>query len=1318
MESEQSNYNEHPQRLPSSVDTVDSQAVPSIDSAVSSEMTGDANNAMWTKDAEGMTGLEPFPVVGIGASAGGLKALESFFQHLPETSGMAFVIVQHLSPDYKSELVMLLQRHTSMEVIQITEDMAVQPNVVYVIPPNKVLTIQDGRLQLTQRHRESRKHGPIDAFFTSLASERLELAVAIVLSGTGSDGSIGIKAIKEQGGITMAQRPEDAEYDGMPRSAIATNCVELIGSTQDLAEWLVNYHANVKRIRVPSLESTLADDGTSVLAQILILLHDRVGHDFSAYKETTILRRIGRRMRITDIDTMADYLSVLKQDKKECKALFHDFLISVTNFFRDPEVFQAVAQTVVEQIVPVASSKKQLRIWVPGCATGEEVYSLAMLVDEVVSKRNGAVDVQFFATDIDQDALAFAEKGFYPDSIAANVSAERLLRYFTRESGGYRIKKSIREQILFANHSLISDPPFSRLDFISCRNLLIYLSRTTQEKIFALFHYALRADGYLLLGTSESAESVSNLFASVDQKHRIFQRKEAVRNQPAAFALPKQRTVSIDRNRLPSGITRQGDPNLTEGYQQWRLQHHAPPVILVDEQYNLVHLYGSAGRYLQIQEGPATLNILDAILPELRLRLRTALYDAVQNRLQTEHTQRVTIQERDLYLHLRVGPVEQPQLPDNVVEIVFMEFPAAFVPSLVSKSSLAGDDTNLAERLEEELIRTKEQLQTTVEEYESSNEELQASNEELQSMNEELQSTTEQLETSKEELQSVNEELIIVNQELKEKVDELDRANSDLQNLMASTEIATLFVDRELKIQRYTPKTEEIFNIMPMDVGRPLMHLSHRLRNDSLPQDVQEVLNTLVPKEFEVAAEDGRWYMTYMIPYRTSEDKIDGVVASFVDISKLKAARDALAEREIQQTMVAKLGRLAIEGMATGDLLSTALHEISQHLDIDYGDVWVLDDDNETLRLQELYIADEQLHSFSSPERFPRGARTQADYVLASATPTIFTQLDREERFEPAPYLLERGLTSGVNLVIPGAANAYGIIGLYTSETWYHREENIDFLLGLFHLVGEAIGRKRSEQELRALQAELEERVLIRTSELERSNDELDRFAYVASHDLKAPLRAITNLATWTIEDANEHLPKTSRDHLVKLLGRVERMQQLLEDLLLYSRADRFRHTPEWVDGEALVRDALNLVDIPPEFTVKIAKDMPGFHAEWTPLELTLRNLIGNAIKHHDRRDGTVEISAVERDDVVEFTVRDDGPGIADEYHDRIFAMFQTLRPRDEVEGSGLGLAIVKKTIESRGGIITVKSQKGKGTMFRFTWPLQTQDKRNRITAE
>lgn len=1257
-----------------------------------------------------------FPVVGIGASAGGLRALEQFFRHLPDETGMAFVIVQHLAPNYKSELAMLLQRHTSLEVQQITDGLAVHPNAIYVIPPGQELSLEGEVLRLTQRGPHSRSRSPIDVFFHALANELSERAVAIVLSGTGTDGTNGVKAVKENGGFTMAQEPTDAEYDGMPKSAIGTNCIDLVAPATELAERLVSYRQSVLKVQFPQLAESLANSDTDILQRILVQLRERVGHDFTNYKHSTILRRIGRRMRVQNIDDMADYLSYLRRDHQEVQALFRDFLISVTNFFRDPQAFEALE----EQVMPKLFSRKQqpveqLRIWVPGCATGEEAYSLAILLSEYAAKNEARPDIQIFATDIDREALAFAQRGFYSDAITSEVGTERLQRFFRKEAAGYRVTKEIREKILFASHNLVTDPPFSRLDFIACRNLLIYLERPLQETVFGLFHYALQPGGYLFLGSSESPDVAQDLFSAVDKKHRVFQRRDSVITEPRFLA-----TSNRPKPRMQQPSTREEQrqqlSQVEEQYQQWRLQQYAPPALLVDNNHKIVHLFGNARRYVQMNEGPATLNVLDAILAPLRIELRTALYEAFQNQTHTvSRLQQITIDDEPVQLRFQVGPVKIQNFPDALVEVVFEEYPTSLlIPTSVESESDAEVNT-LAQQLEEELVRTKERLQTTIEEYESSNEELQASNEELQSMNEELQSTTEQLETSKEELQSVNEELIVVNQELKEKIEALSQANGDLQNLMASTEIGTIFLDRELRVKRFTPRAEEVFHIMPMDVGRPFAHLSHTLQFADLEETVRTVLDRLVPKEFEVPTKDDRWYILHILPYRTLDDKIDGVVITCVDVTKLKETETALARREAQQAMIATLGRTALEGATESALLKTALDELCKHLDADYCDVWELESEGSTLTRRAVSKSDSLRRIQSSRsltdadiEPLKNQPGEQASAVLETLTkPIVIADLATEDRFRPAKHLTDLALHSGVTLAIPGVELPFGLLGIYSSDRRNFQQEDVEFLQGIAHLLAEAIERKRAEEELHAFKAILEERVTERTAELERSNQELDSFAYVASHDLKAPLRAITYLANWTLEDAGDILPEASKEHLQKLLGRVERMQQLLEDLLIYSRADRIRHTPEAINSSELIQDALNLLSIPASFTVAVPQDGLHFRAERVPLELVLRNLVGNAIKHHHSQSGTVTIDATDQGDWVVFTVQDDGPGIATQHHERIFHMFQTLRSRDEIEGSGMGLAVVKKTVEGRGGSISLESAEGKGTLFRFTWPKQ-----------
>jgi two-component system CheB/CheR fusion protein len=869
----------------------ESRPEPPSDENAPSEGDAPSHEAVPGGHGEALT----FSIVGVGASAGGLKAFCEFFAGLPAAPDMAFVLVQHLAPDHESELAELLQNHTPLRVVQVTDGVEVEPGGVYVIPPGKALSIRDGVLHLAEPERPHGHRAPIDDFFRSLAADQGERAACVVLSGTGSDGTLGLKTLKEAGGLTAAQDPGDAEYDGMPRSAVGTGFVDVVLPARGLGARLVELRKQGLPL-APTAEP--GEDDNEALAQIFARLRAGTGHDFSRYKQTTVLRRVGRRMQVTGAGDLADYLQALRKDPREVEALLKDLLISVTNFFRDPEAFAVLERRAIPKMFEGKGAGDQVRVWVPGCATGEEAYSLAILLCEHAAALDYPPELQIFATDIDEEALQFARTGVYPETIAADVMTERLDRFFDREGEHYRVKESLRECVLFAEHNLLKDPPFSKLDLISCRNLLIYLQRDTQQQVFELFAYALRDPGFLFLGTSESVEGTKELFATLDKKRRLFQGRGVMRHGLRFPAMPPLSARAIRKGQAPTndGTNEDDAPaSLDDLHERLLLRHHAPPSVIVSQSHEILHVAGDVGRYLTFAPGRPTTDLLKVVRPGLRPELRTALFHAVEKQRVTDRLRvRTRIDDAPVYVVLTIRPLRDTDGAGGLVQIVFEEEPAA-----VSAVAPADQEKSPAvEHLETELQRTRDRLQSTVEEYETSTEELKASNEELLSMNEELQSTTEELETGREELQSVNEELSTVNQELKTKIEQLGRANADLKNLINSTDVATLFLDRNLRIHRFTPRLGELFNVLPGDHGRPITHLTQKIAYDAFVDEARGVLDTLVPLEREVAADDGRRFLTRIVPYRTADDRIEGVVATFLDITRRVEAEEAANRRE------------------------------------------------------------------------------------------------------------------------------------------------------------------------------------------------------------------------------------------------------------------------------------------------------------------------------------------------------------------------------------------------------------------------------------
>ncbi|MFZ1641303.1 MAG: chemotaxis protein CheB [Candidatus Contendobacter sp.] len=881
-----------------------------------------------------------FPIVGIGASAGGLAAFEAFFSGMPAATdpGMAFVLVQHLAPDHKSILTDLIRRYTRMQVFEVEDGMAVQPNCAYIIPPGRDMAFLNGSLQLLEPSAPRGQRLPIDFFFRSLAQDQHERAIGIVLSGTGSDGTLGVRAIKGEGGMVMAQNPASTEFDGMPRSALATGLVDYELPAAEMPAQLIAYAAHAFG-QPPRAATVPAPQTESALKKVFILLRAQTGHDFSQYKPSTLHRRIERRLAIHQIETMDGYVKYLQQTPAEVEALFRDLLIGVTNFFRDPEAFQALEQQVIPQLFAGKPASAVIRVWSVGCSTGEEAYSLAILLAERQEAMQQSFKVQVFATDIDGRAIAAARAGRYPASIAADLTPERLARFFAAEPDGsaYRIHKSIRDLLVFSEQNVIKDPSFSKLDLISCRNLLIYMGKELQKKLMPLFHHALNPGGVLFLGTSETVGESGDLFATLDRKAKLYQRKEDFHGaQRVALGrfLPPLTALDVA---LPRAAGKTAFPvklPLRELTEQALLRQVAPAGALVNARGDILYLHGRTGLYLEPTPGETGIsNILKMAREGLRRELAMALHQAARTKELVRHPGlRVKTNGDFTTVNLTVRPVTAgpaATLEALLYLIVLEEAPpsahesAQPTPTVPAGAGAAGPGTDADARiaaLEQELRAKEEYLQTTHEELETANEELKSSNEEMQSVNEELQSTNEELETSREELQSVNEELATVNAELQTKVADLSQSNNDLSNLLAGTGIGTVFVDHRLRILRFTPPASKIINLLLSDVGRPVSHLvSNLVGYDRLVADAQAVLDTLAPKEVVVRTTAGQWYTLRIQPYRTLDNVIEGAVITFVDITEMERTREALRQAN-DQLRLAVVVRDAHDAITVQDL--------------------------------------------------------------------------------------------------------------------------------------------------------------------------------------------------------------------------------------------------------------------------------------------------------------------------------------------------------------------------------------------------------------
>ena len=1200
-----------------------------------------------------------FTVVGIGASAGGLVALQAFFDALPADTGMAFVVVTHMDPERESMLPELLQKHTAMPVGQVRDRMPVEPNHVYVIPPARRIVITDTHLDTQEFEQPRGRRAPIDHFFRSLAEVHRD-CVAVILSGGGTDGAVGVKAIKEQGGLLLVQDPDEAEHDSMPRAAIATGLAAVVLPVAQLAEKLVAYRRN--GVHLPRDVESLTAEELDKVYRILTQVQVQTGHDFGQYRRSTILRRIQRRMQLHGHATLDAYLDYLRHTEGEAQALVNDLLISVTNFFRDKEAWEALAEQVIPRLFEGKEQEETVRAWTIGCATGEEAYSVAMLLLEhratMRLSPSARPAIQVFASDLDEAALITARDGLYPEAIEADVSPERLARFFVKEGSYYRVRRELRDLVLFANHSVLRDPPFSRLDLISCRNLLIYLQRELQQNVFEIFHYALNPERYLFLGSAESAAMVHELFRTVDKSQRIYQARPWRGEQPHLPALPLTVGHRAREQQLPAVAAQPRPPagkaaGAMAGYHLEMLEELAPASVLIDAAYHMVHLSPTAGRYLRIPAGPVTADLLKLVRPELQLELRAALFQAFgQNKSVVTGPVFVQFNGRPRRVTIAVRPRTAASTPgegesERLALVFFLEDEFAEERFTATKEGESrGDDAQretLVAHLEAEVQRLREQLQATGEEYESSTEELKAANEELQSINEEYRSAAEELETSREELQSVNEELQTVNAELKNKLEEISRTHSDLENLMAATEIATLFLDRELRIQRYTPGTAELFNIMPGDRGRPIGHLTNKLDYSALADDAGRVLRNPAPIEREVQDGAGRWFLARLRPYRTVDDRIDGVVLTFVDVTELKETETALhLEKAYSEKIVHTLreGLLVLKPELTVEFANESFYQM-------FGV-----DERETVGKLVYELGNGQWHT---PE-----LRRLLEEILPEQS--VFNDYRVEYDFEDV----------GRRVMLLNA-------------------RRLDHVERILLAIEDFTERERYEEALRQLNETLEQRVLKRTVQVRRLASELitseqtvrQRISQTLHDDLQQLLYAAEMQLQFLREDEGEN---EELDELAAMIGKsIQLTRQLTVEL----------HPPV-LKGEGL-REALmwlakHMGEVYKLQVTVEASDHPDTATTEKRVQLfqIVRELLFNVVKHAGVLAAAVTLK--EEENGLTVTVSDQGRG---------FDVEKVLAE----ENPGFGLRSVHERLQLFDGRADIDSWPGEGTRVTLFLP-------------
>ncbi|HEY1231792.1 MAG TPA: chemotaxis protein CheB [Candidatus Binatia bacterium] len=1204
--------------------------------------------------ANGESGLI---VVGIGASAGGLESLKEFFGAIDSNSGLAFVVIQHLAPSRESWMADILAKYTEMMVREATNNMPVESNCVYTIPPNKFLRIEQGRLFLCESERSDGMRMPIDYFFRSLADDQRERAVCVLLSGSGSDGTLGLREVRAAGGLTIVQKPETAQFDMMLRNAIATGMVDFVLPLREIAEVIHRY--------VPQVRSeTVSDDRQKLehLDAILDLLTMRSGSDFTAYKKATLLRRTERRMGINRFGTLIEYLRFLQGNPVEIDELAKDMLIGVSSFFRDPEAFEELRRSAIIPLVGERADHRPIHVWIPACSTGEEAYSIAMLFLEELVAANKNSPLQIFASDVDSEALKFAREGIYPHSIAADLSEARLSRFFTKQDSHYQVSKRLRESVIFSLQNLLTDAPFSRLDLISCRNLLIYIEPVVQRRLISLFAFALTNGGYLFLGKSDGIASQSPYFAPVSAKWRVYRRSTA-----SPPGIPE---FSYARGGRIWGIDTLPKPNIgtygrfSELSQETLLKHFNASVVLVDEHGTILYFFGATSKYLEHPTGEANTNLLNMVDTRLAAKLRMALRKVVEEN-QAVDLGRVEMLRGEIRLpaKITVTPVPVRAKAEHLCSIVFEEAPEE-QNSLPSRSVVhPGEDDSLVAQLESELKSLKAEFQSTINEYETSAEELKAANEEILSINEELQSTNEELETSKEEIQSVNEELNTVNGELNSKIEELSGVNNDLLNFVNSSEVATVFLDSELKIKRFTPAASAILNVIGSDVGRPIAHLTHEFNGHDLVIEAKRVLDTLIPLKQEIRASNGRWYSMTCLPYRTMDNKIDGVILTFIEVTPLKQSEISMREAR---------------NFSAG----------------------IIDTVNESL-----LVLDDELRVVSGNRAFYEGFGLKPTDVQSHSIFEIGNgQLDLPELRQALEKIvrnndeikdleIERDLPRGRRRLL---LNAKPIA----------RE------LSQSHLILLAIADITERNRLRELIAS-EEQMRQHSRALEQQLIASGRLVSLGeitasmAHEFNNPLGVIMGFVEDLLEEADPSSPQYEALRIVD--EETKRCEKIIQDLMQFARPGDAQRRQTYL--HAVIDTTLHMMEsrlYKQKVTLarRIQPDLPPIEADPQQIEQVLVNLYLNAVDAMPD-GGTLTIGAAiegnPRQQGIAITVTDTGRGMNSDEVKKIFQPFYTANKK---AGLGLGLPICERIVKNHGGRIEIESEPGKGTTFKIILPL------------
>lgn len=1194
-------------------------------------------------------------IVGIGASAGGLEAINELFDNMPEGTGFSFVVIQHLSPEHKSLMAELLSKHTSMMVFEAKDKMEIKPNSIYLIPPGKIITIQNRTLSVVEKIRDHLPNTAIDIFLESLANERAEKAIAIILSGTGSDGSKGIQAIKNNGGTVVVQDPATAQFDGMPNSAIATGCSDMILAPEMIPEEILEFVEEAPLLR--SL-TAMNNQEEATRLDILELVYKVTGHDFSQYKRPTINRRLAKRMLEQGIKSLAEYYKHLSHNPAETRNLCKEFLLHVTKFFRDEESFTLLKTSVIPAILSKKTSGETVKTWTIACSTGEEVYSLAMLFDECLEQQKEQnIDVKIFATDISQEVIDIASRGLYTDAQVKNISPARLKKYFIKEVGGYRIIPLIRKMVVFARHDICKDPPFSKIDLLTCRNMLIYMNPQLQKIVLQKIHFSIIDNGYIFLGASENIGVLKDSVSEIDRKWKIY--KCVSKDRISDFENPIHlESRSIHNPMLQQAKSKNALNNLNEIFKETLIEEYDYAGILIDKDFEVKQAIGNFKKFLNFPEGAFNFNLLKMVSADLSVALNSGIRKAIKD---NERVVQKNIQIVQNKQERRITIIIKPFLLQKVYMQPFL-FIILKEEELIPRKVLDDIDQKeiypsvLVEEIERELRDTKENLQALIEEVESANEELQSSNEEIVSSNEELQSTNE-------ELQSLNEELHTVNAEHQMKIKELIELNDDLNNYFRNTDIGQILIDKKLIIRKFTPIATKQVNLISTDIGRSIADISNNIKDLDFINSIKSVLQSGKGTEKEITIGDDKIYLMRIAPYLRQNKSVDGVVVNFIDVSEVRQLNNILeAVFNSSNSAIIALNAVRNEKGKIVDFETVSINNTAEKL----------------LKKSELLLKRhfDQLYHDTDSEVF-----------------NLYTKVIESGRSSEFEYY-HSAKNKWLDIVVVKMMD--GLVLTINDIT--EKKQNAEKI-------------EKSYQKLRKVSAEVQET----NDKLEQSNMDLMQFASVASHDLKEPLRKIQVFGNMLKEKAKEKLNENEAVNLEKIITSSNRMQILIDDVLTLSRLSK-NDTPHiLVDLNVVVNQIIDDLEISiadKKASIKI-ESLPKVKGVSGQLHQLFQNLISNAIKFNEGKpEITIRQCAndfennfnVNQNDYYCISVKDNGIGFDEQFSEKIFGVFQRLE-KTNYQGTGIGLAIVKKIIDNHKGFIKATSSPGKGSEFILILP-------------